>query len=314
MSTPTVYVHHYGSSPFAEKLRAMLGYKGLPWVSVTQPSVMPKPDLVALTGGYRRIPVLQIGADVYVDTALMADVLEHLAPQPTLFPEAIKGAARIVAQWADSTLFWTAMAYNLQPAGAAYLFKDAPPGAAEAFSADRAAMQSPGPRLRPGDSASAYRSYLRRLAHMLESGPYLFGAQPCIADFAAYHTLWFTRNTAPLAGILDSAPGITDWLARMDAFSQASRSNASKAKPAEALEAARNATPRALDGDTFVDLHGIALGSTVTIAAESFGPEPSAGELVAATRTRYTLRRTDERAGTVHVHFPRVGYILRKAS
>ena len=26
---------------------------------------------------------------------------------------------------------------------------------------------------------------------------------------------------------------------------------------------------------------------------------------------RYTLRRQDPRAGTVHVHFPRIGYVLR---
>ena len=36
--------------------------------------------------------------------------------------------------------------------------------------------------------------------------------------------------------------------------------------------------------------------------------------IVAATRTRYTLRRTDDRAGTVHVHFPRVGFTLKKVS
>jgi hypothetical protein len=36
--------------------------------------------------------------------------------------------------------------------------------------------------------------------------------------------------------------------------------------------------------------------------------------LIAATRMHYTLRRTDERAGTVHVHFPRMGYILKKAN
>jgi glutathione S-transferase len=51
----------------------------------------------------------------------------------------------------------------------------------------------------------------------------------------------------------------------------------------------------------------------VAIAAESFGTEPTEGTLVAATRTRYTLARTDPRAGAVHVHFPRIGYVLRKA-
>ncbi|MFM6992772.1 MAG: glutathione S-transferase family protein, partial [Rhodoferax sp.] len=63
----------------------------------------------------------------------------------------------------------------------------------------------------------------------------------------------------------------------------------------------------------FQDEHGIPLGSRVTIAAETFGQEPTEGELVAATRTRYALKRVDERAGTVHVHFPRIGYVLKAA-
>ena len=93
-------LHHYPTSPFAEKVRLMMGFKRLAWHSVVIPMTMPKPDLTALTGGYRKTPVLQIGADIYCDTALICDVLEQLAPTPTLYPEADKGAARIVAQWA----------------------------------------------------------------------------------------------------------------------------------------------------------------------------------------------------------------------
>ena len=79
-------LHHYDTSPFSEKVRMMLGYKRLKWRSVTIPIVAPKPDLVALTGGYRRTPVLQIGADIYCDTALIARTLDRLHPAPTLYP------------------------------------------------------------------------------------------------------------------------------------------------------------------------------------------------------------------------------------
>ena len=115
-------LHHYPTSPFAEKVRLIMGYKKLAWHGVTIPMVMPKPDVVALTGGYRRTPLLQIGADVYCDTSLIATVLEHLQPQPALFPEPLKGLARIVAQWADGELFWAAMGYTLSPKGAAAMF------------------------------------------------------------------------------------------------------------------------------------------------------------------------------------------------
>jgi len=123
---------------------------------------MPKPDVVALTGGYRKTPILQIGSDVYCDTALICDVLEHIQPTPTIYPESHKGLARVLAQWADTTLFWAAMAYNLQPKGAASMFEGAPPEAAKAFGADRAAMSGGMTRLRPADATAAYKSYLRR--------------------------------------------------------------------------------------------------------------------------------------------------------
>ena len=126
-------LHYYPNSPFAEKVRLILGHKQLAWKSVFIPMIMPKPDLTALTGGYRKTPVLQIGADTYCDTALICDVLEQLAPTPTLYPDAVKGAARIVAQWADSALFTAAMAYNFQPAGVAQVFAGAPAEGVQAF-------------------------------------------------------------------------------------------------------------------------------------------------------------------------------------
>ena len=307
---PDLILHHYPMSPFAEKARLMLGFKGLAWKSVFIPSVMPKPDVVALTGGYRRTPLLQIGADIYCDTALIATVLEHLKPEPVLFPEHLKGIARIVAQWADSELFWSAMGHALSPKGAAAMFANQPPEAAQAFAADRSAMRNGMTSLRAGDAASAYRSYLRRLAHMLHEQAFLFGDAPCIADFAAYHPLWFTRVVNPaMAGILDATPGVLAWMDRMAALGQG---QPAKFTSAEAIAVAAAAEPAPLADEAFQNDHGIELGSRVTVAAESFGPETTDGTLRAATRTHYTLERTDDRAGRVHVHFPRIGYVLKE--
>jgi hypothetical protein len=91
-----------------------------------------------------------------------------------------------------------------------------------------------------------------------------------------------------------------------------------KFSAADAITVANGAEPmppgeNLLIDSAFQDDHGIALGSRVTITAETFGPEPTEGELLAATRTHYSLRREDPRVGTVHVHFPRIGYVLRKA-
>ena len=77
------------------------------------------------------------------------------------------------------------------------------------------------PRTAPADAASAYRSYLRRLANMLEGQPYLIGSEPCIADFAAYHPLWFTRTQTPvMATILEATPAVLAWMDRMAGIGQ----------------------------------------------------------------------------------------------
>lgn len=302
-------LHHYPSSPFSEKTRLMLGFKSMAWKSVLIPMISPKPDVVALTGGYRKTPVLQIGADIYCDTALIADVLEHIQPRPTLYPEPIKGMARTLAQWADTTLFWTSMAFNMQPEGLAQLFGNTPPEVTRAFGEDRKAMSAGMLRLRPPDAAAAYKSYLRRLSDMLNDWPFLLGEVPCIADFAMAHPLWFTRERTPLlAGILNATPAVLDWMDRMAAIGHGAME---KISALDAIAVAAASTPAPLPDDIFQDEHGIPLGSRVLVSAESFGPEATEGELIAATRMHYTLRRTDERAGTVHVHFPRIGYSLK---
>jgi glutathione S-transferase len=312
---PGLILHNYPSSPFSEKIRLVLGYKNLAWKSVLIPAIMPKPDVIALTGGYRKTPILQVGADVYCDSALICDVLEHVQLEPTLYPPHLKGVSRVFAQWADSTLFWAAMAYNLQPKGAAQVFAKAPPDAAKAFSEDRNAMSGNMARLRPADATSAYRSYLRRIAHMVEEHEFLFGAEPCVADFAAYHALWYTRVQVPvMADILNATPAVGEW---MDLMAEIGHGANDRLSSGDAITVAQGAEPmpagqNLLIDSAFQDDHGIALGAKVTITAESFGPESTEGELIAATRTHYTLRREHPLTGAVHVHFPRIGYVMRK--
>jgi glutathione S-transferase len=313
---PDLILHHYPSSPFSEKIRLVLGYKKLAWKSVMIPAIMPKPDLLALTGGYRKTPVMQVGADVYCDTALICDVLEHVQPEPPLYPPHLKGVARVFAQWADTSLFWAAMAYNLQPKGAAHVFANAPAETAKAFGEDRKSMSANLVRLRPADATSAYRSYLRRIAHMAEEHDFLFGTEPCVADFATYHSLWYTRVQVPvLADILAATPAVGEWMDRIAAIGHGGME---KFNSGDAIKVANAAGPMPAGGNLLIDSafqddHGIPLGSRVTVTAESFGPEATEGVLLAATRTHYTLQREDPRAGVVHVHFPRIGYVLRKA-
>ncbi len=107
---PDIILHHYASSPFSELLRLALGLKGRAWKSVTIPIMAPKPDLVPLTGGYRKTPVLQIGADIYCDTSIAIEAIEAVQPSPTLFPAPLGRAAYFSAMWTSGPLFMPSVA------------------------------------------------------------------------------------------------------------------------------------------------------------------------------------------------------------
>ncbi|NMM39173.1 MAG: glutathione S-transferase family protein [Glaciimonas sp.] len=311
---PDLIFHHYPNSPFSEKVRLIFGFKQLAWQSVNIPVIMPKPDLTALTGGYRKTPVLQIGADIYCDTALIAEVLERIAPTPSLYPSAVTGLARTLAQWADSTFFWTAIAYAFQPAGLQEMFVNVPEEHLHAFAVDRSLLRGNAARLPAADATGQLRQYLRQLESMLEPGtPYLLGNAPCIADFSVYHAIWTIRRINAVAGILDVAPRLLAWADRMAAIGH---HQCGRLRAGDALTIARDSTPVAIDATgaaTFVDTHHIALGTQVTIAATDYGVDPVAGELVICSAQEFAVRRSDERAGTVVVHFPRLGFQLKKA-
>jgi glutathione S-transferase len=306
-------LHHFETSPFSEKVRRVLAHKRMHWKSVLVPPMLPKPDVVELTGGYRRTPILQVGADVYCDTALICEVLERLQPTPSIYPGAVQGLARILAQWADTTLFWAAVAGPRNPAR---MNGGLPPAAVQAFAEDRKAMFGSMKLLPIADAAAALASYVQRLSDTLADRPFLLGNAPSVADFAAYHPLWLTRLRQPVeADVLGRTANLRDWMDRMEALG-AQDAQDFDAPRAIAVAAAAQPLPAGtgpLGEGAFVDRHGIALGESVTITAESFGSESTAGVLVAATRGHYTLRRTGDRVGAVHVHFPRAGYVLARA-
>jgi glutathione S-transferase len=304
-----IILHHYPMSPFAEKIRLLFGFKGLHWSSVHIPNIMPKPDLTALTGGYRKTPVMQIGADIYCDTALIADVIDSLSPTPTLYPSGIAGASRTLAQWADSTLFWTAIPFTMQPAGLAHMFEGLPPETVKAFGDDRNIFRANVPRMRPADAVAAFTLYLQRLEEILGNQAFFFGSAPSIADFSIYHNLWFVERGGPVAKILESYPALQAWRARMSAFGHGTHE---KLDGGAAIAIARGAAVEPCAGDN-AGPHGISVGEKVVVAATDTGTDPIEGALYGATPDRISIAREDARAGKVVVHFPRLGFELRRA-
>ena len=302
-------LHHYPTSPFAEKARLLLGFKGLSWRSVKISPVMPKPDLTALTGGYRKTPVLQIGADIYCDTALIARRLEQEKALPAFFPEGQEMIAASFAAWADSVVFQHAVSLVFQPESVAVRFASLPPEAIKAFIADRAGLFSGGSatRLSAEQAKHQWPTIMARLEQQLqreEVGDYLFG-EPSIADFALAHPMWFLKATPVTSPLVDNYPAVSAWLARVLGFGHGAPSEMTSE---EALEVACNAMPAALPDEVFEDPNGFKAGQQVIIAATDYGVDPVAGELLFAGREELIVRREDERGGVVHVHFPRFGF------
>lgn len=301
-------LHHYPQSPFAEKVRIMLGFKGLAWRSVIIPAIMPKPDLTALTGGYRRTPVLQVGADIYCDTAAIARRLEQEQPRPALFPAGLEAVATSAAQFADQTLFQHGVAINFQPHGVAERFKDAPETVLNAFVADRKALFEKGNanRLPPSQALSQWPTLLGRLERQLgQSGQFLLGEEPCIADFACYHPLWFVASNAAVANALDPYPQVRLW---MEAVAACGHGEASDMDATDAIELARKSSPAAIPDTSFEDPAGMEPGQAVAVAAVDYGVDEVSGTLIYQDDETLIIRREDDRAGTVHVHFPRFGF------
>jgi glutathione S-transferase len=302
-------VHHYDGSPFSEKIRLILGFKGLSWRSVAVPVMLPKPDVVALTGGYRRTPFLQVGGDIYCDTALMSRVIDRVAPAPPLYPERAGAQQHVLAQWADSALFWCAIPYTMQPVAAAHLFGGAPPEFLKEFLADRALMTAGMRRPSPADARAQLVSYLAWLEGMLGgSGAFLFGAEPCIADFSVAHSLWYIRRVPPVATVLDPFPKLLAWSDRVAAFGHGTREELSST---EALAVAARASAYApVQVETG---QGFEAGTRVAVAATDYATDSVSGTLVGLTNDEVAIERSDPRAGTVHVHFPRIGYQIKKS-
>ena len=300
-----IILHHFDISPFAEKIRLALGLKGLAWQSVQIPLVMPKPDLTALTGGYRKTPVMQIGADIYCDTQRIARELERRFPEPTLFPQHSRALSTAFSQWSDTAFF--------QPGSGLSLGTNE--GLPEDIMKDRSAffsyldfgsLQRELPHL-----YSQFCGHLHLLEEMLADGrQFLSGDAPGWMDILAYFPVWMCRGNIANAGqLLKPLGNLSEWEARVTAIGHCQRSELGAE---EALEIANNSistTKASILGDTWPSLKE---GDPVTVTPTDYGDVPVAGTLLQLSHENIAIRRTDARAGELVVHFPRIGYRLEK--
>jgi glutathione S-transferase len=307
-------LHHYDFSSYSEKVRLVLGLKGLMWRSVDIPPVLPKPDYMPLTGGYRRAPALQIGADVFCDSKRIIEELERRFPEPSIYPGP-DGAAQCaliagLEYWTDSVLTRNAINYI------SCVHAEAPRFTPE-FLADRAALlhkPEPGLAHRRGAAAknlAQLRPQLSWISELLSDGrPYIWGNTMSLADCVIYHPLWVMDQLAGERVAL-IPERIRQW---MDRIAARGHGHFTSMTTLEALAVAAAATPEpplpseTLEGDP-------ALGAAVSVTPVDYGRDnPSIGTLVSIDARRMALQHHNERAGLVTVHFPRFGYTVRPVS
>ena len=299
-----IILHHYDTSPYAEKVRTGLGLKGLAWASVELPQIMPKPNLTALTGGYRKTPVLQIGADIYCDSQLIMRELERRHPTPSFYP-AGRGAADALAWWAEKTMFLPAVSIA---------FAKRPEVLPKGFLEDRAKFS--GRNIDPVVMLAAVPNQLDQLrAHfdwldqtLADGRSFLQGGAVGLSDLAAYHPVWYLRqNFGSAAAPLDGFPRLLSWAERVAAIGHGRRSPMTSE---QALDVARTATSIAKASTDAKDPVGRKPGQVVSVTPDDTGRDPVIGELVTSGIDEIVIRRRDPAIGEVCVHFPRAGFVV----
>lgn len=297
---------HYPMSPFSEKVRVMLGYAGLSWQSVTVKEMPPRPVLSILAGGYRKVPVAQNGADVFCDSRAIADEIARLSGKKEL---SLAGQPQDVIDFVRATDLEVFLACVIAASDGRMLKKlvrETSLFHAFRFLKDRISMgrKSRVKALRGPQAKEKVISHISIMESMLNED-FLFGSTPCIADFSAYHGLWFVCDLAGKPWLRDF-PKVTAWMERMRAFGHG---EFREITADQALDIARDAMPRAIESAGDDPL----AGKNVEIAPDDYGREPVSGKLVYADNQALVLGRSHKRVGQLHVHFPRQGFAVKPA-
>jgi glutathione S-transferase len=305
MSAPRIILHHFDQSPFSEKIRLIFGLKNIAWTSVRISRIMPRPDLMPLTGGYRRTPVMQIGADIFCDTQCIMRELERRFPAPSLLPTGYDGLAWGSAMWTDRPFFQNTvnlvfgMLADKVPAD---FIEDREKLRGAKF--DVAAMKAAIPQMR-----DQFRAHLAWIDTQLgDERTWISGETPSLCDVDAYMNLWYLRNSLENSDeMLAEFDHARAWAGRLRAVGHGSRTELSSA---EALEIAARAAPETEESHDPNDPNGRKVGDKVEVMPDDYGKVRVAGEVVALSPQHIAIRRHDPRAGEVVVHFPRAGFLV----
>ena len=303
---PEIILHHYPLSPYSEKTRLAMGLKGLTWRSVEIPIWTPRPLLTPMTGGYRKTPILQIGADFYCDTLLILRKLDTLSPTNALYPSDNQAMVKALCWWIEKSSFVSAVCLTIGNMGGKFpdeLIKERRPFFGQ--SVDPADLL-PKREL----YAQRFTAQLEWLCEMLADGrAFLLGSKATAADLSAYHMVWFARqNGGPEIEALLPIARLEKWY---DRVSSIGHGRSTSLAPEEAVAIAEKAQP-ADEQEISADGAGIGLnyGDWVSVTPDDYG-NAVFGRLLVWSPEEIILRHEDPSVGRVNLHFPRVGFDVR---
>lgn len=326
-----VVLFGYESSAFTWKVRLALRLKQIPYTFVTVESMMPRPKLrQAFNLTYRRIPVLAIGRDVYCDTSLICDALEHYYPEadghPSLFPVTADGRDHssimrgFAAYWVGAPFYRATCA--VMPADIWRTSFGTDRGGLVGHKIDANKLEK---KIPEGMwKLDHHFSMFERFFHQPDSKLWLFSTdKPSLADLALYAQLWWCREIsagnlmenltgggtadakhAGIGSIFNEQrhPGLMKWFCNFEKYLAKLASTETKdpdwstvvrvlrAVPDISEELQLLPTPNKAHSEVDVNA-GLRKGTMVSIYPDETGRfDPTIGELLAASPEEFVIK------------------------
>ncbi|SJX62820.1 uncharacterized protein SRS1_13649 [Sporisorium reilianum f. sp. reilianum] len=330
MATPQpnnrVIVYGYAASPFYQKITTLLDHYGVEWTLVDVPPVMPRPQLSGLLGiTYRRIPVVFVDGQGYIDTTAAAHALERAfgSRAKSLFRHYPALQLQLALSWSESVLFRLGAGHLYN----APLNKQFMPGAS--FEAD--AMKAKVPFVR--SQLVANLETIER--HLVEQkrGRFLFGDEVQYLDLSVYMSLnWVQTQLRTGDDLLPTVtkaqqdwsrypfPRTLEWLASVRAYLAQHRVKPVKLSAEHAaqviLQQGRPQAERALSirgDDPLVKAGWISghKGQKVSVTPVDTGKVPQLGQIVGLDAVSVTIKVDVPGGKAILATFPRINFDIR---
>lgn len=297
--------HHYPQSPIAEKIRITFGIMGMEWQSVQIPRIPPKPLLMPLTGGYRRTPVLQLGADIFCDSQAIAWQLGLQNSNAPAYQLSNKSLELILGSFGEAILFSLSVRVVLTTS-----MGKAP----EEFIKDRGSLY-----FEPGWTVEEMKNSLPSILlqlqaafdlinhHLLENGPFINGDIPTYSDAVVQHCVWFLCGR--WEGGIDFIKPFDAVCKQREAIASLGHGISHDISAEQALETATKNIPNAPMGINCKFTGGLRRGQRVKIRPNGRTSDPDViGALRYLDETVIIIDYEHEETGQVAIHFPVLGY------